>query len=293
MAASAKKNLKENTMQGLIRALQDFWAKQGCVLLQPYDMPMGAGTFHPATAIELLRREKWKAAYVQGCRRPKDGRYGKNPLRLQHYYQFQVVLKPVEGGAQNLYLQSLKELGIDRRENDIRFVEDNWQSPTMGAFGIGWEVWLNGMEISQFTYMQKLGSIELSGKTIPVEMTYGLERIAMHLQGEQDVFNVKWDKNHTYRDLFFENEKQGSKFNFEECDRPRLTEVFKNSLAGGNKLADEGLYSPAWEQCLMASHSFNLLDAAAAFGPVEREGLIKDISRLAKNIAAKAAAGKG
>lgn len=275
-------NLK--TVQGLITALQEFWAGEGCALLQPYDMPMGAGTFHPATAIFLLKRKEWKAAYVQGCRRPADGRYGQNPLRLQHYYQFQVVMKPSPKGAQDLYLKSLEKLGIERRENDIRFVEDNWKSPTMGAFGIGWEVWLNGMEISQFTYMQKLGGIDLKG-VIPLELTYGLERIAMHLQDKSNVFDLEWGGGVSYRDLFFDNEKQDSKFNFEHCDDKRLKKTFADCLEKGKELAADKLYLPAWEQCLTMSHAFNMLDAGATFGTVEREEMIKSVKSLATKIA--------
>ena len=277
-------------MQKLIRALQDFWAKRGCVLLQPYDMPMGAGTFHPATAISLLKRDKWKAAYVQGCRRPADGRYGKNPLRLQHYYQFQVVMKPSPPRAQALYLRSLEELGIERRDNDIRFVEDNWKSPTMGAFGIGWEVWLNGLEISQFTYMQKLGGINLKG-VIPLEITYGLERIAMHLQEKSDVFRIKWNNEVTYHDLFYENERHGSGSNFEHCDSEQLRRIFAESAEKGGQLINEKLYLAAWERCLTMSHAFNLLDAGAAFSTVEREKLIKQTRNLATAVAQSVIAG--
>ena len=305
-------------MQKLIRALQDFWADQGCVLLQPYDMPMGAGTFHPATAISLLKRYKWKAAYVQGCRRPADGRYGENPLRLQHYYQFQVVMKPSPSQAQALYLRSLEELGIERRDNDIRFVEDNWKSPTMGAFGIGWEVWLNGLEISQFTYMQTLGgsglgidleaarlgahsAVEARGRypqwgdkgisfstgesEIPLEITYGLERIAMHLQEKSNVFEIKWDNGLTYGDLFSENELQSSKSNFEHYDGGQLKRIFVESAEKGKALVSEGLYLAAWEQCLTMSHAFNLLDAGATFSTVEREKLIKQTRMLATAVA--------
>ena len=277
-------------MEWIIHTLQQFWRAKGCLILQPYDMPMGAGTFHPATAIRLLSEQHWKAAYVQGCRRPADGRYGENPLRLQHYYQFQVVMKPAINQAQEVYLASLAELGITRKANEIRFVDDNWKSPTMGAFGIGWEVWLNGMEISQFTYMTKLGGRELDPNAL--ELTYGLERIAMDLQPkcEGNLFKVMWNEKHSYGDLFLANEKQGSRYNFEYADAEHLRTAFKNAGAKGLELAEEGDYITAWERCLEMSHCFNLLDAKAAFGATEREKLMRQVRELARAVADKVVA---
>jgi len=251
------------TFQGLILTLQDYWAKQGCVLLQPYDMEMGAGTFHPATFLRAIGPEPWSTAYVQPSRRPTDGRYGDNPNRLQHYYQFQVAIKPSPLEIQEIYLGSLKVLGIDPLVHDIRFVEDNWESPTLGAWGLGWEVWLNGMEVTQFTYFQQVGGLDCHPVT--GEITYGLERIAMYLQGVESVFDLVWTDGPlgkvTYRDVFHQNEVEMSTYNFELADVDKLFSWFDASEAESRKLIEAGLPLPAYEMVLKASHLFNLLDA--------------------------------
>ena len=276
-----------STFQGLIFALQQFWAKQGCVIMQPYDMEMGAGTFHPATFIRAIGPEPWNAAYVQPSRRPTDGRYGENPNRLQHYYQFQVVLKPSPLDIQDLYLESLKMLGLDPLVHDIRFVEDNWESPTLGAWGLGWEIWLNGMEVSQFTYFQQVGGLECNPVT--GEITYGLERIAMYLQGVKSVFDLVWTKGPqgvvTYGDVFHQNEVEQSTYNFEHADVDFMFQQFDHFEQQSQKLIEASLPLPAYEQVLKASHSFNLLDARHAISVTERQRYILRVRNLARAVA--------
>lgn len=275
------------TFQGLIFALQQFWAKQGCVIMQPYDMEMGAGTFHPATYIRAIGPEPWNAAYVQPSRRPTDGRYGENPNRLQHYYQFQVVLKPSPLNIQDLYLESLKMLGLDPLVHDIRFVEDNWESPTLGAWGLGWEIWLNGMEVSQFTYFQQVGGLEC--KPVTGEITYGLERIAMYLQGVKSVFDLVWARGPqgvvTYGDVFHQNEVEQSTYNFEHADVDFMFQQFDHCEQQSQKLIEANLPIPAYEQVLKASHSFNLLDARHAISVTERQRYILRVRNLARAVA--------
>jgi len=277
-----------STFQGLILALQDYWAAQGCVVLQPYDLEVGAGTFHPATFLRAIGPEPWSAAYVQPSRRPTDGRYGDNPNRLQHYYQFQVVLKPSPLNIQELYLGSLKMLGIDPLVHDVRFVEDNWESPTLGAWGLGWEVWLNGMEVTQFTYFQQVGGLDC----FPVtgEITYGLERIAMYLQGVESVFDLVWTDGPfgrvTYGDVFHQNEVEMSTYNFEHADTEALFKWFDTCEGESNKLIEAGLPLPAYEMVLKASHTFNLLDARRAISVTERQRYILRVRALARAVAA-------
>jgi len=266
--------------QNVIQSLQKFWAKRGCVLLQPYDTEVGAGTFHPATLLRSLGPEPWKTAYVQPSRRPTDGRYGDNPNRLQHYYQFQVLLKPSPLDVQKLYLQSLKTLGVDPLEHDIRFVEDDWESPTLGASGLGWEVWLDGMEITQFTYFQLAGSIELS--PVSVEITYGLERIAMYLQGIDNVYDIKWNDGITYRDVHHRQEVEQSTYNFELADVDMLFDFFNKYEAEARGVIEKSMTLPAYEYCLKCSHTFNLLDARGAISVTERTGYIARIRNLAR-----------
>ena len=266
--------------QDVILNLQRFWARKGCVLLQPYDMEVGAGTFHPATLLRALGPEPWHVAYVQPSRRPTDGRYGDNPYRLQHYYQFQVLLKPSPLDIQNQFLGSLKALGIDAMEHDIRFVEDDWESPTLGASGLGWEVWLDGMEISQFTYFQMAGSIEVH--PVPVELTYGLERICMYLQEVDNVFDIRWNERLTYRDVHHQQEREQSAYNFEHADVAMLHDCFSRFEAESRKNADAGLVLPAYECCLKCSHLFNLLDARGAISVTQRTGYIARIRDLAR-----------
>jgi glycyl-tRNA synthetase alpha chain len=276
-----------STFQGLILALQQYWAEQGCVLLQPLDMEVGAGTFHPATFLRAIGPETWNAAYVQPCRRPTDGRYGTNPNRLQHYYQFQVIMKPSPSNIQDLYLDSLKMLGIDPEVHDIRFVEDNWESPTLGAWGLGWEVWLNGMEVTQFTYFQQVGGIEC----FPVsgEITYGLERIAMYLQGVDSIYDLVWTKGPagdvTYGDVFHQNEVEMSHFNFEEADVNQLFAQFDHCEKESQRLIEKGLPLPAYEMVMKASHAFNLLDARHAISVTERQRFILRVRSLARAVA--------
>lgn len=276
-----------DTFQGLILALQNYWAEQGCVVLQPYDMEMGAGTFHTATFLRALGPETWNAAYVQPSRRPKDGRYGENPNRLQHYYQFQVVLKPNPANIQQLYLDSLKAIGIDTLTHDIRFVEDNWESPTLGAWGLGWEVWLNGMEVTQFTYFQQVGGVECYPVT--GEITYGLERLAMYLQGVDSVYDLVWTKGQfgtvTYGDVFHQNEVEQSTYNFEHANVPKLFELFDFYEAESNTLMAAELPLPAYEMVIKASHTFNLLDARGAISVTERQRYILRVRGLARAIA--------
>ena len=266
--------------QEVILALQKFWARKGCTLVQPYDIEVGAGTFHPATLLKVLGPEPWNAAYVQPSRRPTDGRYGENPNRLQHYYQFQVILKPSPVDVQKQYLQSLKALGIDFLDHDIRFVEDDWESPTLGASGLGWEVWLDGMEITQFTYFQLAGSIELS--PVSVELTYGLERISMYLQGVDSVFDLKWNGSTTYGDVHHRQEVEQSTYNFEKADIDMLLDLFNRYEAEAIRTIKELLVFPAYEYCLKCSHTFNLLDARGAISVTERTGYIARIRNLAR-----------
>ena len=274
------------SFQQLIFSLQIFWAGQGCVVLQPYDMEVGAGTFHPATALRCLGPEPWNAAYVQPSRRPTDGRYGDNPNRLQHYYQFQVILKPSPDDVQAVYLQSLTALGIEADLHDIRFVEDDWESPTLGASGLGWEVWCDGMEITQFTYFQQVGGIECD--PVSVELTYGLERLAMYIQGVDNVFELDWDGvakkkgGKTYGDVFLQAEKEHSKYNFEVADTEMLKRHFADAEAEFGRALEAGLALPAYDQCLKASHLFNLLDARGAISVTERAAYIARVRALAK-----------
>ena len=276
-----------STFQGLIFALQQYWAEKGCVILQPYDMEMGAGTFHPATFLRAIGPEPWATAYVQPCRRPTDGRYGDNPNRLQHYYQFQVTIKPSPLDIQDLYLESLKMLGIDPLVHDIRFVEDNWESPTLGAWGLGWEVWLNGMEVTQFTYFQQVGGLEC--KPITGEITYGLERIAMYLQGVNSIYDLVWTDGPqgkvTYGDVFHQNEVEQSAYNFEHANVDQLFTQFDLCESESQKLNEAGLPLPAYEQMLQASHTFNLLDARRAISVTERQRYILRVRALSRAVA--------
>ncbi|EGG94462.1 Glycyl-tRNA synthetase alpha chain [gamma proteobacterium IMCC1989] len=276
------------TFQGLILALQEFWAEQGCVILQPLDMEVGAGTFHPATFLRAIGPETWSSAYVQPCRRPTDGRYGENPNRLQHYYQFQVVLKPSPANIQDLYLASLRRIGIDTAVHDIRFVEDNWESPTLGAWGLGWELWLNGMEVTQFTYFQQVGGLEC----FPVtgEITYGLERIAMYLQGVDSIYDLVWTTNAegksvTYGDVFHQNEVEMSTYNFEHADVEFLFQSFDAYERDSQRLIEQKLPLPAYEMVMKASHVFNLLDARHAISVTERQRFILRVRSLARAVA--------
>ena len=278
---------KTLTFQALILTLQNYWASRGCVVLQPYDMEVGAGTFHTATFLRALTPERWNAAYVQPSRRPTDGRYGDNPNRLQHYYQFQVVLKPNPANIQELYLGSLKAIGIDTLTHDVRFVEDNWESPTLGAWGLGWEVWLNGMEVTQFTYFQQVGGIEC----FPVtgEITYGLERLAMYIQGVDSVYDLVWTDGEfgrvTYGDVFHQNEVEQSTYNFEHADVAKLFELFDFYEEQADKLVAVNLPLPAYEMVLKASHAFNLLDARGAISVTERQRFILRVRTLARKVA--------
>jgi glycyl-tRNA synthetase alpha chain len=276
-----------STFQGLIVALNGFWARQGCVLLQPIDMEVGAGTFHPATFLRSLGPEPWSAAYVQPSRRPTDGRYGENPNRLQHYFQYQVMIKPSPINIQEIYLDSLVMLGLDPLEHDIRFVEDNWESPTLGAWGLGWEVWLNGMEVTQFTYFQQVGG--LNCRPVTAEVVYGLERIAMYLQSVDSVYDLVWTDGPlgrvTYGDVFLQNEIQMSTYNFEHADVDTLFINFDNCERDAQTLVEKGLPLPAYEMVLKTSHTFNLLDARHAISVTERQRYILRIRALARAIA--------
>ena len=269
--------------QNIILKLQEFWAKEGCVILQPYDLEKGAGTFHPGTFLRCLGKSNWSAAYVEPCRRPTDGRYGENPNRLQHYYQFQVVIKPSVDNIQSLYLQSLEFLGINTKKHDIRFVEDDWESPTLGAWGLGWEVWLDGMEITQFTYFQQAGGFDLD--PITVEITYGTERIAMYLQNVSSVFNLNWSKNIKYKDIHHRTEYEFSKYNFEFADILMLKRFFNDCKKECLNLINKGLPLPAYDYCMKCSHLFNLLDARGSISVTERARYILEIRELAKNSA--------
>ncbi|MBF0453450.1 MAG: glycine--tRNA ligase subunit alpha [Magnetococcales bacterium] len=271
------------TFQELIFALEAYWAKQGCVVIQPYDMEMGAGTFHPATFLKVLGPEPWKTAYVQPSRRPTDGRYGDNPNRLQHYYQYQVILKPSPPDIQDLYLESLAAIGIDPTAHDIRFVEDDWESPTLGAWGLGWEVWLDGMEVTQFTYFQQVGGLDL--KPVSGEITYGLERLAMYIQGKDNVYDLAWTDEVTYGDVFHQNEVDYSRFNFERANTDLLFELFKNHEAEAVALSKAELPLPAYDQVIKCSHAFNLLDARGAISVTERAAYIGRVRHLARKVA--------
>jgi glycyl-tRNA synthetase alpha chain len=271
--------------QKLIMELQRFWAEKGCLIVQPYDVEVGAGTFNPATFLRVLGPEPWKAAYVEPSRRPTDGRYGENPNRLQHYYQFQVILKPAPYDAQELYLESLKWIGIDPLEHDIRFVEDDWESPTLGAWGLGWEVWLDGMEITQFTYFQQAGGFDLD--PISVEITYGLERIAMYVQGVASVFELIWSDGITYGEIHHQGEVEWSYYNFQEASLPMLFQLFDSFEAECKRLIEKDLVLPAYDYCLKCSHTFNLLDARGALSVAERTRYILRVRELAKMCAEK------
>jgi glycyl-tRNA synthetase alpha chain len=276
----------ETSFQRLILKLQDYWARQGCVILQPYDMEVGAGTFHPATTLRSLGPDGWNCAYVQPSRRPTDGRYGDNPNRLQHYYQFQVLLKPSPADSQDLYLGSLREIGIDPLNHDIRFVEDDWESPTLGAWGLGWEVWCDGMEITQFTYFQQVGGIDC--EPVSVEFTYGLERLAMYVQGVENVYDLDWDGlpkdrgGKTYGDVFLQAEREFSAYNFEHATTDILFQHFVDAEAECARLLEQKLPLPAYDQCMKASHIFNLLDARGVISVTERQAYIARVRALAK-----------
>jgi glycyl-tRNA synthetase alpha chain len=272
------------TFQQIIFSLQSYWDKQGCAILQPYDMEVGAGTSHTATFLRSLGPEPWKAAYVQPSRRPKDGRYGENPNRLQHYYQYQVVLKPAPANILELYLGSLEALGFDLKKNDIRFVEDDWENPTLGAWGLGWEVWLNGMEVTQFTYFQQVGGIDC--KPITGEITYGLERLAMYLQGVDSVYDLQYSDNVKYGDVFHQNEVEQSTYNFEHSDVEFLSTAFLAHEKQAKYLVEKKLPLPAYEQTLKAAHTFNLLDARGAISVTERAAYIGKIRNIARSVAA-------
>jgi len=271
----------ENSFQNLILRLHEFWGRQGCVILQPYDMEVGAGTFHPATTLRALGPEPWRAAYVQPSRRPADGRYGENPNRLQHYYQYQVILKPSPANSQALYLESLATLGIDPMIHDIRFVEDDWESPTLGAAGLGWEVWCDGMEVTQFTYFQQVGGIECN--PVAVEMTYGLERLAMYIQGVENVYDLDFNgAGVTYGDVFHQAEREFSAYNFEHASTDRLRRQFEFAEAECASLLEHRLALPAYDQCIKSSHLFNLLDARGAVSVTDRQAYIGRVRALAK-----------
>jgi glycyl-tRNA synthetase alpha chain len=272
------------TFQELILKLQGYWGAQGCALLQPYDMEVGAGTFHTATFLRAIGPEPWNAAYVQPSRRPKDGRYGENPNRLQHYYQFQVAMKPSPADLQDLYLNSLRHaLGIDPKKNDIRFVEDDWESPTLGAWGLGWEVWLNGMEVTQFTYFQQVGGLDC--RPVLGELTYGLERLAMYLQGKESVFDLVWVDGVTYGDVYHQNEVEQSRYNFELADTGMLFQHFGQFEAEAKRLIGAQCVLPAYEMVIRCSHAFNLLDARGAISVTERAAFIARVRALAKAVA--------
>ena len=279
-----KKITKTNkvlSFQDIIMNLQKFWGKYGCIILQPYDIEVGAGTFHPATTLRSLGPKPWKAAYVQPSRRPTDGRYGENPNRLQHYYQFQVIIKPSPKDIKQIYLKSLASIGIDTKKHDIRFVEDDWESPTLGAAGLGWEVWCDGMEVTQFTYFQQMTGIEC--KPVPVELTYGLERLCMFVQGKNNVFDLNWNNDGVkYKEVFFQAEKEFSAYNFEFANTESLLKSFEFAESECKALLEKKLALPAYDQCLKASHIFNLLEARGVIGVAERTGYINRIRELAK-----------
>lgn len=273
------------SFQDLILTLQHFWADQGCAILQPYDVEVGAGTFHPATTLRSLGSQNWNAAYVQPSRRPKDGRYGENPNRLQHYYQFQVIMKPSPNNIQDLYLKSLEAIGVSLLEHDIRFVEDDWESPTLGAWGLGWEVWCDGMEVTQFTYFQQVGGFDCD--PVSAEITYGLERLAMYIQGVENVFDLDWNgvKGNgkiTYREVFHQNEREFSTYNLEYANTDKLLTHFNDAEEECKNLLKHNLSLPAYDQCIKASHFFNLLDARGVIGVTERAAYIARVRTLAK-----------
>ena len=272
-----------STFQQLVLNLQDYWGRKGCAILQPYDMEVGAGTSHTATFLRSLGPEPWRAAYVQPSRRPKDGRYGENPNRMQHYYQFQVVLKPSPPDILELYLGSLEAVGFDLEKNDVRFVEDDWENPTLGAWGLGWEVWMNGMEITQFTYFQQVGGLDC--KPITGEITYGLERLAMYLQGVENAYDLVWTPGITYRDVYHQNEVEQSAYNFEHSDAQTLFRHFSDHEAAAKRLMEAQLALPAYEQVLKAAHTFNLLDARGAISVTERAAYIGRVRKLARAVA--------
>ncbi len=287
MPVKKKVNKKNNSLsfQDIIMNLQKFWGRNGCVILQPYDLEVGAGTFHPATTLRSLGPKPWKAAYVQPSRRPTDGRYGENPNRLQHYYQYQVIIKPSPSNIKQTYLKSLAAVGIDVKNHDIRFVEDDWESPTLGAAGLGWEVWCDGMEITQFTYFQQMTGLEC--KPVPVEITYGLERLCMFVQEKNNVFDLDWNNNGVkYKEVFFQAEKEFSAYNFEFANTDTLLKSFENIENECKSLLQKNLSLPAYDQCLKASHIFNLLDARGVIGVAERTGYITRIRELAKGCGA-------
>ncbi len=277
---------KDTCFQSIILGLQTFWAERGCVIVQPFDVEVGAGTFHPATTLRSLWPDVWNAAYVQPSRRPTDGRYGENPNRLQHYYQFQVIMKPSPDNIQDMYLESLRHIGIDPDLHDIRFVEDDWESPTLGAWGLGWEVWCDGMEVTQFTYFQQVGGMDCS--PVPVELTYGLERLAMYVQGIENVYDLDWDGvdkdkgGKTYGDVFLENEQQHSAYNFEIADTDMLRRHFEDAEKECARILDARKPLPAYDQCLKASHLFNLLDARGVISVTERAAYIGRVRALSK-----------
>jgi len=282
---SKKKKLKKNflSFQDTILNLQKYWSKQGCVILQPYDLEVGAGTFHPATTLRSLGKKPWKTAYVQPSRRPTDGRYGENPNRLQHYYQFQVLIKPSPDNIKKLFLNSLSSLGIKHEEHDIRFVEDDWESPTLGAAGLGWEVWCDGMEITQFTYFQQMAGIECN--PVSVEITYGLERLCMFIQNKKNVFELNWnDQGILYKDVFHQSEKEFSAYNFEHANTDNLLKIFDMLENEAKSLSEKKLSLPAYDQCLKASHVFNILDSRGVISVAQRDEYIARIRDLTKMI---------
>ena len=281
------KKIKKKTLslQEIIFNLQKFWSKYGCIILQPYDLEVGAGTFHPATTLRSLGSKPWKAAYVQPSRRPTDGRYGENPNRLQHYYQYQVIIKPSPDNIKQVYLKSLASVGIDVKKHDIRFVEDDWESPTLGAAGLGWEVWCDGMEITQFTYFQKMLGLEC--KPVPVELTYGIERLCMFVQKKNNIFEIDWNQDGIkYGEVYKQSEKEFSLYNFEEANTDKLFQIFKLAEEECNSLLEKKLALPAYDQCLKASHIFNLLDSRGVISVAERTSYIERIRNLAKGTGA-------
>ena len=285
-------NAAPQSFQELIFTLQRYWADRGCVILQPYDMEMGAGTFHPATTLRALGKQPWKAAYVQPTRRPSDGRYGENPNRMQHFYQFQVILKPSPDDFQELYLESLYALGIDPAMHDIRFVEDDWESPTLGAWGLGWEVWCDGMEVSQFTYFQQVGGYDCD--PVSGELTYGLERLAMYVQGVENVYDLDWNgAGVRYGDIYRQAEREFSAYNFEHVDVEILQRHFADAESECASLLEKALAFPAYDQCMKASHLFNLLDARGVISVTERAAFIARVRALAKSCCAEWLAGQG
>ena len=273
------------TFQEIIFKLKSYWASKGCISLEPYDIPMGAATFHPSTFLRAIGPEPWRAVYPQPCRRPTDGRYGENPNRLQHYYQLQVILKPSPDDIQDMYLDSLASIGIDKGKNDIKFVDDNWESPSLGAAGVGWEVWLNGMEISQFTYFQQVGGLEC--KPVTGELTYGLERIAMHLQSIDNLYNIRWNEDITYGEIYMQNEKENSQYNFELVDSKILSKSFDNMERECINLIENDLAIPAYDLLLQNSHTLNLLDSKQAISSTERQAYILRLRKLSNLIAKK------